>query len=218
MILPIKEIIQMMKKKTIKTLIDGAHVVGQIKLNITDLDPDFYFSNGHKWLLSSKGSAFLYVKKQYQSEILPTVISSYKTNFKNDFMFTGTRDYSNYLTLDEALNFRAWLGDEKVWSYNNNLCRNVSESLSKRWNTELPVTHSMSASVINIRIPCNIQEPICYSWNIGTILNKFTNDGFTIVIYEYQKIRYFRFECQIYNFFEEYLLTAQKFEQLIQQN
>lgn len=217
MILPIKEIIQMMRRKSIKTLIDGAHVVGQIPLNITDLDPDFYFSNGHKWLLSSKGSAFLYVKKQYQSEILPTVISSYKTNFKNDFMYTGTRDYTNYLTFDEALNFRAWLSDEKVWEYNNNLCKNVSTSLSRRWNTILPVPQSMSASVINVRIPCNINGPSCYSWDIGRVMNRFTNEGFTIVIYEYKKIRYFRFECQIYNFYEEYLLTAQKFEEFIKE-
>jgi hercynylcysteine S-oxide lyase len=45
MILPIKEIIGMMRRKGVPTLIDGAHAVGQVQLNLKNLDPDFYFSS-----------------------------------------------------------------------------------------------------------------------------------------------------------------------------
>jgi selenocysteine lyase/cysteine desulfurase len=45
MILPIKEIIKLTRSRNIPCLIDGAHAVGQVKLDLKDIDPDFYFSS-----------------------------------------------------------------------------------------------------------------------------------------------------------------------------
>ena len=56
-------------------LIDGAHALGQISLDMKDYNADFYVGNGHKWLYSPKGSAVLYVKKDVQPLIEPTTIS-----------------------------------------------------------------------------------------------------------------------------------------------
>lgn len=48
--------------------------------------------NGHKWLYSPKGSAFLYVRRALQSLVHPTVISfGYPTGFQPEFEWTGTR-------------------------------------------------------------------------------------------------------------------------------
>jgi selenocysteine lyase/cysteine desulfurase len=214
MILPIKEIIQLMKSRKIPTLIDGAHVVGQVPLNLTDLDPDYYFSNGHKWLPSSKGSAFLYVRRELQNTLIPTVISSYKGGFQQDFTYTGTRDYTNYLSIGEALAFREWITEEKLTNYNNGLCKSVSDYLVKRWQTDVPVPISMLASTGNVRIPCN-GAPQCYSWNIGNLTDRLREYGYTVVLYEYQNIRYIRLECQIYNYIEEWMKFANMFDRLI---
>merc|ERR1711997_1026906 len=76
MIFDIKSIQSLMRNKyNIITLIDGAHAMGQINVNITDINPDIYLSNGHKWLYSPRGSSILYVNKALQSIIYPTVIS-----------------------------------------------------------------------------------------------------------------------------------------------
>jgi selenocysteine lyase/cysteine desulfurase len=75
LILPIKELTEECHKRGVMVLVDGAHAMGQIPINITDLGADFYLSNGHKWFYTLKGSAFLWVKKELQPLISPTVIS-----------------------------------------------------------------------------------------------------------------------------------------------
>jgi isopenicillin-N epimerase len=46
-IFPVKEIIQRAREKNILTIIDGAHVAGQIPLNLDELGADFYGGNLH---------------------------------------------------------------------------------------------------------------------------------------------------------------------------
>ena len=87
---PIQELTAMIKQYAPETfvVVDGAHALGQIpNLNMTELADsgiDAYFSNGHKWFYTPKGSAFLWInnhskkEKNHVTNIFPepTVISS----------------------------------------------------------------------------------------------------------------------------------------------
>jgi selenocysteine lyase/cysteine desulfurase len=162
--------------RNVKMFVDGAHVLGQLAIDLKDLDPDYYISNGHKWLCSSHGSAFLYVRKPLQSEIHPPVQSHfYGLGFQKEFHFTGTRDYSNMFTLVAAIDFRNLLGDEKVRKYNNELCQNAGNMLMKRWNTTGVVPGSMTASLMNIRLPCSTSDPKCWRWSAEELQKKLEN-------------------------------------------
>lgn len=44
-VLPVKEIVQVCREKGVVTIIDGAHAVGHLKLNLKEIDPDYYTSN-----------------------------------------------------------------------------------------------------------------------------------------------------------------------------
>ena len=110
--LPVEEICAAAKEKGIMTFVDGAHAPGQIPLNLQDSPFDMYTGACHKWMMTPKGSSFLYVKKKHQHMVDPLVVSwGYDALFPSHSTFldyhqmNGTRDYSAFLTIPTALQF-----------------------------------------------------------------------------------------------------------------
>lgn len=110
--LPVEEICAAAKERNMMTFVDGAHAPGQIPLNLQDSPFDFYTGACHKWMMTPKGSSFLYVKKHYQHLVDPLVVSwGYKALFPSHSTFldyhqmNGSRDYSAFLTIPTAIEF-----------------------------------------------------------------------------------------------------------------
>jgi isopenicillin-N epimerase len=110
LIFPIQEICRRARQAGILTVIDGAHAPGQIPVDLTAIDADFYTGNLHKWLCAPKGSAFLYARPEYQAWLVPPTISwgwtpdrTYITAQQQQ----GTRDSAAYLTVPEAIRYLA---------------------------------------------------------------------------------------------------------------
>lgn len=60
------------------SLVDGAHAVGAVPLDIPSLGCHYYTSNLHKWMCTPKGAAFLWAApaaQQAQRGLLPLVTS-----------------------------------------------------------------------------------------------------------------------------------------------
>ncbi|HSD83324.1 MAG TPA: aminotransferase class V-fold PLP-dependent enzyme, partial [Anaerolineae bacterium] len=116
---PIKSLIDRARERGIITIIDGAHAPGQIDLNLRELGADFYSGNLHKWLMSPKGSAFLYARKEMQHFVEPLVVSwGWKaekpgpSKFIDEQEWTGTRDIAAFLSAPAAIQFQrdhAWV-------------------------------------------------------------------------------------------------------------
>jgi kynureninase len=60
-VLPIAQLTRLLRSYNIVTIIDGAHAVGNIDIDVTSVDPDYYLGNMHKWFFSPKSAALLYV-------------------------------------------------------------------------------------------------------------------------------------------------------------
>jgi isopenicillin-N epimerase len=110
---PIAPIIQRARERGILTFIDGAHVPGQLPLNMQALDVDFYTGACHKWLCAPKGTAFMYAHKRVQDLLAPLVVSwGYEAEVPGDSQFVdynelqGTKDISAYLSVPAAIQFQ----------------------------------------------------------------------------------------------------------------
>ena len=112
---PIEQICARARRAGILTIVDGAHAVGQIPLDMAVIGADFYLSNAHKWLCSPKGSAFIYARREKQHLLEPLVVSwgwgddkqfSYGSNLLDYVQWMGTSDPSAYLTVPAAIAFQ----------------------------------------------------------------------------------------------------------------
>lgn len=63
-VLPVKEICSLARSKNIVSMVDGAQVPGMMPLNIREVGADMYGASPHKWLMSPKGSGFLWVRDE----------------------------------------------------------------------------------------------------------------------------------------------------------
>jgi selenocysteine lyase/cysteine desulfurase len=75
-VLPAKELCSLARTKGILSFVDGAHVTGMMRLNVTDLGCDAYSSSPHKWLQAPKGSGLLYVRDEVIDRLWNTIVTA----------------------------------------------------------------------------------------------------------------------------------------------
>src|SRR5260370_13315082 len=75
-VLPVKELCALARSKGILSAVDGAHVVGMMRLNVRELGCDMYTSSPHKWLQAPKGSGLLYVRDEVIDRLWNTIVTA----------------------------------------------------------------------------------------------------------------------------------------------
>ena len=117
-ILPVKELCAEARKRGIFTVLDGAQTIGQIKVDLKDIDCDAYVGCFHKWMGAPCGTGFMFVKAEHLKNLWTTV-ASYRWDDHADegFRFTqrGTGNFSVLFGLEAALDFHFQLGADKVY-------------------------------------------------------------------------------------------------------
>jgi selenocysteine lyase/cysteine desulfurase len=72
-VLPVRELCAWARAHGLLTLVDGAHAVGMIPVNVKEIGCDFYVSSPHKWLLAPKGCGLLYVRDEVCDRLWTTI-------------------------------------------------------------------------------------------------------------------------------------------------
>lgn len=153
-VLPLARIIALCHAEGVPVLVDGAHAPGQVEVDLTALDVDWYTGNCHKWLSAPKGCAFLYARRDRQHDLHPTVIShGYGDGFIAEFDWTGTWDPSAQLSVTAALDFHARLGGSALMARNAALAFAAGNLVAARLGTETGTGNAPTAAMAMVRLP-----------------------------------------------------------------
>ena len=164
LIFPVKEICDKAKELGLITIVDGAHIPGHIDLNIQDLNPDYYTATLHKWMLAPKGSSFLYVKKEFQNDLDPLVVSwGYdslapgESQFLDCHELQGTREVSAFLCTPTVINFL----ENNNWKQQSEDCKRIVLDNYQRFcdllgtNPICPITSEFLGQMASIPVKTN---------------------------------------------------------------
>jgi len=71
--LPARRLCALARDRGVLCVVDGAQAVGQIRVDVKDLDCDAYVTSTHKWLVAPKGTGLLYIRRAAQDRIWTTL-------------------------------------------------------------------------------------------------------------------------------------------------
>ena len=153
LLLPVEEIVARARQLGLTTIVDGAHAVAQVDLDLDALGADFYAGNCHKWLCAPKGAGFLHVRPEWQERV-DGVITSWGYEEPATFISRtekqGSRDSSAYLTVPAAIEFAREHDDRERCVA---LCREARRDLCDLLGTEPIAPDSMVLQMASVRLP-----------------------------------------------------------------
>jgi len=154
LVLPIKRMVAACHARGVKVLVDGAHAPGQVPLDVTEIDADWYTGNAHKWLMAPKGCAFLWARRDRQDDLHPVTIShGYGDGYLAEFDWIGTRDPSAWLSITAALDFYHRIGGAALQTRNISLAAEAAARLAARFGTETGTGNATQGAMGLVRLP-----------------------------------------------------------------
>jgi len=116
LIFPLKEICELSHNNDILVLADSAHGLGMLNLDMKDSGVDFFVSSPYKWMGAPTGRGLLYVKKEVQDKVWPTIATSGWDKYEDSRKFETLGQRADPLTfaLGEAIEFQRIIGKNRI--------------------------------------------------------------------------------------------------------
>jgi hercynylcysteine S-oxide lyase len=227
--MPFERLTELCRTHKVLSLIDGAHGVGHIPLNLRELDPDFFLSNLHKWLYVPRGCAVMYVPERNQHLMKTTFPTSffYGAEWAKNFSDVGTLDNSRYLCVPTALAWRkrlAWgdkRGEEAIMEYIPQLAREGGRLVAKMLGTEVMENEQGTlgrCNLTNIRLPLSRSKlakeagdfDIITNWMMKTMI---VDHETAVFIYPYHGDWFVRLSAQVYLTLEDFEYAGERLKE-----
>lgn len=193
---PIEEIIDLSHKNNTKVLIDGAQGAAHFKINLSEIDVDYYVASAHK-LCGPTGVGFLYGKSELLEELPPyqgggEMISSVtfkKTEYADlpHKFEAGTPNISGVIGFGAAIDYMNDIGFDNIESYEQELLKYATDRLNKISGLKIYGNPGNKISIISFNLSDH------HPSDIGSILDQFgiavrTGQHCTQPVMDYYKI------------------------------
>ena len=217
LIMPLEDIVPAVQQRGIQVLVDGAHAPGMLPLRLAELGADYYTGNCHKWMCAPKGTAFLYVRSEHQSNLHPLTIShgmnrpvGESTRFRLEFDWIGTRDLTGFLTLPALIDYMDGISNEGwagIMVRNRALAVEARDLICQELGLELPCPVDMIGSLATICLPGSVETTFT-DYHVIDPLKQILRRQYGIEVslsaWPSPAGRYLRISTQLYNALSQY--------------
>ena len=134
-VMPVREICAAARAKGVITVVDGAHMNGQVPLRLSDFNCDYYAGSPHKWMFAPAGCGLLYIREENLDRLWPTITTGdwdNKSLKAARFMKVGTNNRAIFVGMMAGLRFLKELGPENVYARIHSLAKRNYEMARKR--------------------------------------------------------------------------------------
>ncbi|SUZ47226.1 uncharacterized protein METZ01_LOCUS80 [marine metagenome] len=173
---PIEEIIELAHKNNSKVLLDGAQGAAHFKINLSEINVDYYVASAHK-LCGPTGVGFLYGKSELLEALPPyqgggEMISSVtfkKTEYADlPYKFeAGTPNISGVIGFGAAIDYMNDIGFDNIESYEQELLKYATDRLKEISGIKIYGNSGNKISVISFNLSNH------HPSDIGSILDQF---------------------------------------------
>jgi len=224
LVLPIQRLVAELSRRSVDSLVDGAHAPGMVPLDLDALGAAYYSANCHKWLCTPKGSAFLWVRRDRQAGIHPLTIShghvgerAGRTRFRLEFDWTGTLDPTAWLTVPRAIEYLGGLlpgGWPALMARNRALVLQARALLCEAAGSAPACPEQMIGSLASVILPERIAPS---GWRVREPLQDRLFEGWGIEVpimrWPAPPRRLVRVSAQLYNSADQYRRLAEALRQ-----
>ena len=162
LLFPLGELVAALRRRGVETIVDGAHALGMVPLDLEQLGAACYTSNAHKWLCAPKGAAFIHFRADIRSRARPLVVShGYdpargEVRFREEWDWTGTVDPTPWLSIPECLRYLEAVvpgGWPALMQRNRDLALKARAILLDAFGLEPPCPPSMIGAMAAVPLP-----------------------------------------------------------------
>ena len=160
-IVPVKEIVEMAHKKNIPVLIDGCQSAPHLKIDVKDIDCDFYAISGHK-VYGPTGVGILYAKKKWLEQLPPYIggggmISEVKKDKVSyaplpEKYEAGTMATAEVVAFNESIKFMQSIGMDNLINHERELTTYALDKLKSINSVKIVGNPKNKAGVISFTI------------------------------------------------------------------
>ena len=209
---PIKEICEYAYEKGIFVVIDGAQSTPHMKIDVQDLDCDFFTFSGHK-MLGPTGIGVLYGRKELLEEMEPLNLGGgMSDSFESESevylkalpnrLEAGTPNIVGVLGLGEAIRYIQSIGLDKIKEHEQNLRKYLVEKLILIPHIDIINMHSDSG-IIAFNVDGIFSQDVAYYLNKYNICVRAGNHCAKILKNATGVTNTVRISLYIYNNYEE---------------
>ncbi len=156
--LPVKALVELAHQRRILCFVDGAHSIGQIRLNLAEWGVDGFACNAHKWLAGAAGVGILFVKENVQDRVWPNISilpwDRPPRGARKYSLSVGRRPWPVVASLEDTLDFQNALGRDRIEQRTRDLGTYLRKQAAAIDRVKLytPTQPSMSAGITSIGV------------------------------------------------------------------